>query len=667
MICKVCFFNNKADWNNVLEYLTNYVDKYSIITSDESLNFFLKQHNIKSETFDKIFPFGKKLFLQLRNEARDLLNKYREKFNKIKFREFEIFLTLEPQLLNDLLLYLQSKYILEQNKDVLFIFKGFSFLLFTIKQLSIELDFKDDSLTIDKITNGKIKQITPSYKIGKSVIQKIHYLNLFSHNENKATDKKTVIQSSSSNFLDNNSIDSLNADEKHQNDRKSLLSELILFKIRNSVLTQSIDSILKKVDTKIQNTNSKNSAICSFFVTPSSDYMITPLFPIFETFNKNLIPFHIFVFDLQTSSILQKYNQLHTSFFEEAYMVSEILKKNSEGKQFIQFFKKIVKESDFLKFFYVPNSFNPVIDSIFFPLAIMIICEYIFKKMKLNSIVTAYDSTRIGNSAILAAKKFSIPSFTILTVIVPAVPMRSIFSAEYFCVYGTQGLDTLTSLGYDQKKIFLTGNPKYDYMQNMSSIEQKKKLCNEFGLDFKKKLIVVGLDRWNINDEKWMPDLIKFCDKKNFEIVIKVHPIYKTENTDLHELKVKAISKSCQNLNYLINLDMDSSMLIAAADIVISGHSNFGIEALLWGKSLITVNFSETSFDEYKKFYEYSTSIYLDDYNLLEGVIMEILEGKHLENLKEERKKLIEKLNIFNDSKASERIFKLLSNPLGKV
>ena len=664
MICKVCFFNNKGDWDNVLEYLTNYVEKYSIITSDESLNFFLKQHNIKSGTFDKIFPFGEKLTLQLQNEARNLLNKYREKFNKIKFREFEIFLTLEPQLLNDLLLYIQSKYILEQNKDVLFIFKRFSFLLFTIKQLSIELDFKDDSLTIDKITNGKIKQITPGYKIDKSVIQKIHYLNLFSHNENnqnKATDKKTVIQSSSSNFLDNNSIDSLNADEKHQNDRKSLLSELILFKIRNSVLTQSIDSILKKVDIKIQNTNSKNSAICSFFVTPSSDYMITPLFPIFETFNKNLIPFHIFVFDLQTSSILQKYNQLHTSFFEEAYMVSEILKKNSEGKQFIQFFKKIVKESDFLKFFYVPNSFNPVIDSIFFPLAIMIICEHIFKKMKLNSIVTAYDGTRIGNSAIIAAKKFSIPSFSILTVAVPAIPMRSTFSAEYFCVYGTQGLDTLTSLGYDHKKIFLTGNPKYDYMQNISSIEQKKKLCNEFDLDFKKKLIVVGFNGWNINDEKWMPDLIKFCNKKNFEIIIKVHPIYKTENTDLHEMKVKAISKSCQNLNYLINLDMDNSMLIPSADLVISDHSNFAIEAILLGKPLITTNFNNQNLELIQSFYEFEYLLFVNEYNEMENMILEILnESRHLNELKDKRKKLIEKHNHLNDGNASQRIVDLL-------
>ena len=664
MICKVCFFNDKGDWDNVLKYLTNYVEKSSIITSDESLNLFLKQHNIKSGTFDKIFPFGEKLTLQLQNEAHNLLNKYREKFNKIKFREFEVFLTLEPQLLNDLLLYFQSKYILEQNKDVLFIFKGFSFLLFTIKQLSIELDFKDDSLTIDKITSSKIKQITPGYKIDKSVSQKIHYLNLFSHNknnQNKETDKKTVIQSSSSNFLDNNFIDSLNADEKHQNDRKSLLSKFALFKIRNLVLTQSIDSILKKVDTKIQNTNSKNSAICSFFITPSSDYMITPLFPIFEIFNKNLIPFHIFVFDLQTSLILQKYNQLHTSFFEEAYMVSEILKKNSEGKQFIQFFKKIAKESDFLKIFYVPNSFNPVIDSMFFPLAIMIICEYIFKKMKLNSIVTAYDGTRIGNSVIIAAKKFSIPSFSILTVLVPAVPMRSLFSAEYFCVYGTHGLDTLTSLGYDQKKIFLTGNPKYDYMQNMSSIEQKKKLCNEFGLDFKKKLIVVGLNRWNINDEKWMADLIKFCNKKNFEIIIKVHPIYKTENTDLHELKVKAISKSCQNLNYLINLDMDNSMLLPSADLVISDHSNFATEAVLLGKPLITTNFDNQNLELIQSFYEFEYLFFVDEYNKMEHMILEILnEGKHLNELKDKRKELIKKQNHLNDGNASQRIVDLL-------
>ena len=97
----------------------------------------------------------------------------------IKFREFEIFSALEPQLVNDILLYAQSKYILEQNNDVLFIFKGLSFPLFTIKLLSAELDFTNESLTIDKITDGKINHISPNFKINTSVFQKIKFLNRY--------------------------------------------------------------------------------------------------------------------------------------------------------------------------------------------------------------------------------------------------------------------------------------------------------------------------------------------------------------------------------------------------------------------------------------------------------------------------------------------------------
>jgi len=168
------------------------------------------------------------------------------------------------------------------------------------------------------------------------------------------------------------------------------------------------------------------------------------------------------------------------------------------------------------------------------------------------------------------------------------------------------------------------------------------------------------MTRWHKNDEIWMSNLIKFCNKNNIEIVIKVHPVYKLTMEDIHNDKIKKISNSCTHQKFIITFDINITTLLSAADVVITDVSNAGVEAILLEKPLITVNFANEDLSSFHRLHEYNASIYVDDYKQIEKILMEILDNQHIDELKEGSKNVINTYNFFNDGKASERIFNIL-------
>jgi len=63
-------------------------------------------------------------------------------------------------------------------------------------------------------------------------------------------------------------------------------------------------------------------------------------------------------------------------------------------------------------------------------------------------------------------------------------------------------------------------------------------------------------------------------------------------------------------------------------------------------------------------FHEYNASIYVDEYEQIEKIIMEILmDKKHIQELKKDSKKVIDMYNYYHDGNAANRIFNILHNP----
>ena len=143
--------------------------------------------------------------------------------------------------------------------------------------------------------------------------------------------------------------------------------------------------------------------------------------------------------------------------------------------------------------------------------------------------------------------------------------------------------------------------------------------------DDKKKIILIAMSRWHENDEKWIVKFIKFCNKNNFEIIIKLHPRYKRnpeESTD----KINFIKKECGENKFLITFDVKLSLLLSASDVVVSDYSNVGVEAVMLKKIVINQNFSKENLESAQNYHETGAVFHIEEYDKLEKMIKDILQ-----------------------------------------
>ena len=211
------------------------------------------------------------------------------------------------------------------------------------------------------------------------------------------------------------------------------------------------------------------------------------------------------------------------------------------------------------------------------------------------------DGTKIGNAVILAANMANVKSYSIRTLYLPPDPLIALScKADKILLYGKHGMEILTSQNVSSEKLLVTGNPRYDDLLNYEFDKADVQNSNQ------KKLVVVGLTRWHNEDDIWMSKLIKFCNEKNFDIVIKVHPIYRDSMQEINEKMISSIKKSCKNMKFLVSYDLELNDLLNRASIVISDHSNLGVQTILLKKPLIAIN----SFKDSNNSFESSVSCF---------------------------------------------------------
>lgn len=444
------------------------------------------------------------------------------------------------------------------------------------------------------------------------------------------------------------------------------LIQLLFFRTLTIMNIQTGKIVTNRVNSKILGTDTKYDAECAFvFTTNPEDLYLKSLYPILDKCKKEKIKYQIFVIDVATATVLSKKGITFVNLFEEVNILTDVMKLGFEGNQLN---KKIidVASRNNLSLLYM-NQLNPqLLNEIHRSASIMTIFEYILEQMKPKSIVVATDGSMFGNSVISVSRKYKIPTFFVPSAHINLNPLHAgLFKSDKICVYGLQGIDVLTELGYERERLILTGSPKYDYLKSTNQIRARKTLENAYQIDREKKLIVIGMARWHENDEIWMSNLIKFCNSNNIEIMIKIHPTYKSPGWfEESESKVRTISERCKDLKYLILYDADLKILLSGSDLVITEYSNVGAEAILMDKPLLVVNFIKERLAN-KDFEIFSdASIYLEEYDKMESLILDMLfQNKYMQELKEGRKKINDRWNIYNDGKATERVFNLL---LGK-
>lgn len=643
MQCQLLFFEKKNDWSNIDKHLKNILEPYQIVTDNYSLNEFLQQCGKNSRTLRDIFPEEGDITYEVYKASKKIQQQYKKYFQNVAFDGIEIFDGIENQLLDQIILLEKTRKILEEKKNTIFIFEGFSFTYYAIKKLANEMKY-DSDLVINILRKNGIKRLKPTKNYNMFNLKNILYLveSPYFTQLKKTVVLKIIL------FAILRVIPKIRSMPK---DFRGIFHEYL------------IELILKHViDEKIA-INSAYNLDCIFFLTTNKeDLYLKSIYPIFDKFKQENIDYQTFVIDLITHGVLSKMKVPFVNLFLEINSLSHLIRSTREGKR-IRKEVEYVAENNNLSLLHNGQISGFIINEIYRSAAIMRICGHIFERMKLKSIVIATDGVMYGNSVTSVSRKQNIPSFFVPSTIINSNPLHSNwYHADKICLYGLQGVDALTELGYDKNRLILTGNPKYDKFKKLD-YKKSRKILEEYHIDEKKKLVVVGMARWHDGDEVWMSELVKFCNKNDFEIVIKIHPMYKEMLNEESEKKILTISKNCQNMRFFIIYDIDLHILLAAADLVITDYSNVGAEAILLDKSLVTVNFVKESFEKDQRYHEYGAAIYTEEYQELEKFILEIfIENKHIKELEVGRKIAADKYNYHNDGKAAERIFELLTD-----
>jgi hypothetical protein len=258
------------------------------------------------------------------------------------------------------------------------------------------------------------------------------------------------------------------------------------------------------------------------------------------------------------------------------------------------------------------------------------------------------------------SKKHDIPSY--MSTIWPYeeyIPINKIvFSGEKLLIAGNKLYQELIDIGIQKERLIITGNPKFDYLNNL--VKKEKHVAKEI----ERKKIVVANTRWKVGDEDWMSRLIKFCNDNDLDILIKVHPVYENWKKDFHQERVSKINEKCKGLRYKIIINGDLSKILLDSTVLLTEFSWTGFESSLCNVPIIVTNFSKKEYSKYALLYnKEGVALYATSIEEVFICLKQILDDQKVQQkLSDARIKFHTNFNYLNDGNAAERIVDILVN-----
>lgn len=579
--------------------------------------------------------------------AKDVHEKYKIALQNIRFNNMAIFEGYEYQIFLQLAFLIRLRKVVEYKTPIIFILDTlFSSVYFSILRFAESLGYSIQ-MKIGIIKGDQIEYHGEEFDQNTSEYRRKMFVSK----------QRQILKHSFGSGLSNGK---LKAYYKFASRIFTFLVHSTSYKFQRHLQVDVIKKILNRVDKKILD-DRPYEAMCCFFVSAiREDLYIRPLYPIMNKLVENKEHFHVITADLSTGLVLSKSKRPYINIFEEFNIIYQEIKNNEIGHDIKNQINKITNSQSTT--FAFRDFTSELIEKSFRTIAIMIICDHIIAKMQIKSAVIAPTGEIFDNTVNEILKKHSIKSISIPPGIVDYNPFNSKWlKSDKICVPGIQAKEVLMKLGYKEDRIAVTGNPKYDYIKHLDSTKSKIKLEEILKVDKNKKLVVIGMSRWHETDELWISQMIRFCNENNFDIIIKIHPLYKIESEYSHS-KIEKISQRCKGLRYFVIQDIDLTTLLSAADVLITDYSSIGLEAIFHEKPLISVNISKEKWEDYPSRVEkYGASFYTENYNELENILKQILvEGKHVESLKKGRDEVIRNFNYGNDGKSTDRIYNII-------
>jgi len=640
MFSKVFCYYEIKDLEEIMGVLHRQDDSFKIICDMEESKDIFSMNQLEAMLLDEFFPIYSDEIFQTYQKTKDTLIKYQQKFDKVRFYDFPIDTGLLHYVKNDVLLIEKFRKILERNKSCIFVFKKIRHANFVVQKIAKSLGYKTEDV-IHLARKGRLEKITKEDFI----------LNI--QNINKISKYKNSFLLYSSNISQNekNKLSSL---LKLSKKTIPMIVRISKTKIYEKNPEDSVMTILDKIGEKTANMKLQSG----FFLSSDRRDLLEIHYDIFSKFSENSIAYEIFTTDPITSSFLDVSNHPYTNFFEESYTLANVLKKTLKARILEDEIKEIARKNKFLLISDEKLNYE-LLDGIYRSIAISLMLKRCLTTIQAKNLVII-EGTILGMITADVAKSLGIPTFSIETLIVDNNAISSmLYKADKICIYGTQGFDTLRDYGIEENRIEVTGNPRYDYTKKLDTAQSKQKM--EQNYDIKSRMVLIAMSRWHPRDEYWMSDFLHFANKNCLQVIIKIHPRYRNNSVDSQN-KIKFIKTKCKDQDFQITIDIDLSLLISAADIVISDYSNVGVEGVLLKKPVINVNFTKEDLKNAQNYHKLGAVLYTESYDELEEMIKDLInDNKHINELKKNRESMVERYNSKNDGLASDRIFRLIA------
>lgn len=645
MWCKFFFYLSGTNYNIFFEKIKSIKEDYTIITNSFSIQNFLKDKQFKVLLIEEIIPDQGKIAEEVYRDGKKIFEKYRKIFKSIQYDDLELFGGFDYQFLRQIVFQMKIKKIFENKQNYVFIFEGYNSSYLLIYKIANELKFNTES-EITTIKNNKIRYF-----------KKTQFENLSTAISQTSFQK---LIRSFNNKNENTKLNNFHVGIKIIKRLSSVILESIIYKINSLGNTDPINIINERIMEKIKNSSSE---ILFVLTTTRIDLYLKQWYSVFKKLEENNIKFRIVTGDFVTSSILSEEEISFLDFFKEANILAKELKNFKIGKNILRKFEEVSQNYSNLSelSFYEEDLKKKILRTI----SNIVICNKIIKTLNVKVVVNCADGEMFENAMTLVCRKENIPTFSIVPAILSNLPIFSdwFHSDKIFC-YGKNDYDLFLKLGYGKNRLIMTGNPKYDNFISFNQNETKNILLKKYELPLDKKIILLAMSEWHSDDDIWMSKLIEFSNRNNFFIIIKIHPKYKITSKVLSKKKIDDIKKKCRNYHFIITEKIEMAYLIGISDLVISDYSTSLMEAILLEKPVININldFKERDRDLIElPLVDENISFFVDKYNNLEKLILEILENKvDLITLRKKMKGVIEKYNFPNDGQATKRITKLI-------
>ena len=259
----------------------------------------------------------------------------------------------------------------------------------------------------------------------------------------------------------------------------------------------------------------------------------------------------------------------------------------------------------------------------FLPLSVL---QKVFDRFSPDILIST-NSPRAERAAFMVARERKVPSVCIVDLFAKYA-VQWIGEPDFgsrVCVFAESVRQFILSAGRKEDEVLVTGNPAFDRLGRDGLVEEAVELRKQRGWLNKQVILWASQPEPEKHPFTWeaansaLPreidaELLKVAKKhEDWQVVIRYHP---GENMQPFDWPDGA---------YVSSVDEDLAVLLAASDVVVTMTSTVGLEGLLVGKPLITIN--KSIFQQDSLFSEMGLGRGVDELELLEEAIVETLSG----------------------------------------